>query len=90
MPSPLRRRRTATPSPEGIRTATTALPGPTGFQIGRKVANAGGCAIGFPKMRKRKVVGACGLGMQMMSRMTVMASETRRGRGTVAPPPPEP
>jgi hypothetical protein len=86
----MRRRRTATPSLEVMRKATTALLGPIGFQIGRKVANAGGCAIGFPKMRKRKVVGACGLGMRMMSRMTIMASETRRVRGTAAPPPQEP
>ena len=72
----------ATPSPEGMRTATTALPGATGFQMGRMVSNAGGCAIGFPTMRRRKAVGAGGLGMRMTSRTTTVASETGRGRGT--------
>jgi hypothetical protein len=73
-----------------MRTTTTALPSPIGFQMGMKVANARGCAIGCPKMRRRKVVGAGGLGMRMMSQTTTVASETGRGRGTAAPPPLEP
>jgi hypothetical protein len=61
-----------------MKTATTDLPGATGFQTGRKVANAGGCAIGFPTMRRRKAVVAGGLGIRMMSRTTAVASETGR------------
>ncbi|AQK63290.1 hypothetical protein ZEAMMB73_Zm00001d013386 [Zea mays] len=75
MPSPLRRRRTAMPSPERMRTATTDLPGATGFQTGRKVANAGGYAIWFLTTRRWKAVGAGGQGI----RTTAVASKTGRG-----------
>jgi hypothetical protein len=62
-----------------MRTATTTLPGATGFQMGRMVSNAGGCAIGFPAMRRRKAVGTGVLGMRMTRLTTAVASETGRG-----------